>query len=185
MCAKSDTAIRGRIVAKTLHGQHKRYMTHCKNAIPHSRQPCRKAILPSVINPFFSIMARSMLTSLVNVTARVMSNNENARSKIMPRGNGTGPMGIGPMTGRGAGFCAGFDAPGYAARGGNGGNGGGAGRRCGGGFRRFGGLGFGAPATASAAATEPDREALQRRLDALTAQLDAIKTSLARNNETK
>lgn len=25
----------------------------------------------------------------------------------MPRGNGTGPMGMGPMTGRGAGLCAG------------------------------------------------------------------------------
>ena len=32
----------------------------------------------------------------------------------MPRGNGTGPMGMGPMTGRGAGYCNGFAAPGYA-----------------------------------------------------------------------
>ena len=32
----------------------------------------------------------------------------------MPRGDGTGPMGLGPMTGRGAGFCAGLAAPGYA-----------------------------------------------------------------------
>jgi hypothetical protein len=32
----------------------------------------------------------------------------------MPAGDGTGPMGMGPMTGRGAGFCAGYDAPGYA-----------------------------------------------------------------------
>jgi len=31
----------------------------------------------------------------------------------MPRGNGTGPMGQGPMTGRGLGFCAGYDMPGY------------------------------------------------------------------------
>jgi len=31
----------------------------------------------------------------------------------MPRGDGTGPMGLGPMTGRGAGFCAGFPAPGF------------------------------------------------------------------------
>jgi hypothetical protein len=31
----------------------------------------------------------------------------------MPRGDGTGPMGIGPMTGRGHGACAGF-ASGYA-----------------------------------------------------------------------
>ncbi len=32
----------------------------------------------------------------------------------MPRGDGTGPAGMGPMTGRGAGYCAGFDRPGYA-----------------------------------------------------------------------
>ncbi|MDD5115958.1 MAG: DUF5320 domain-containing protein [Candidatus Omnitrophica bacterium] len=31
----------------------------------------------------------------------------------MPRGDGTGPMGLGPMTGRAAGFCAGYSAPGY------------------------------------------------------------------------
>jgi hypothetical protein len=30
----------------------------------------------------------------------------------MPFGDGTGPMGLGPMTGRGAGFCAGFGMPG-------------------------------------------------------------------------
>ena len=32
----------------------------------------------------------------------------------MPRGDRTGPMGEGPMTGRGAGTCAGYDMPGYA-----------------------------------------------------------------------
>jgi len=31
----------------------------------------------------------------------------------MPRGDGTGPTGMGEMTGRGAGFCAGFAMPGY------------------------------------------------------------------------
>ena len=31
----------------------------------------------------------------------------------MPGGDGTGPMGMGPMTGRAAGFCAGFPVPGY------------------------------------------------------------------------
>jgi len=31
----------------------------------------------------------------------------------MPFGDGTGPRGLGPMTGRGAGFCAGFGAPGF------------------------------------------------------------------------
>lgn len=32
----------------------------------------------------------------------------------MPRGDGTGPRGMGPMTGRAAGYCAGYSAPGYA-----------------------------------------------------------------------
>lgn len=31
----------------------------------------------------------------------------------MPRGDMTGPAGLGPMTGRGAGYCAGFNTPGY------------------------------------------------------------------------
>jgi len=31
----------------------------------------------------------------------------------MPRGDRTGPMGLGPMTGRGLGYCAGYNAPGY------------------------------------------------------------------------
>ncbi|OPY62026.1 DUF5320 domain-containing protein [Pelotomaculum sp. PtaB.Bin117] len=33
--------------------------------------------------------------------------------KNVPRGNGTGPIGMGPLTGRGAGFCAGFKIPGF------------------------------------------------------------------------
>ena len=32
----------------------------------------------------------------------------------MPGGSGTGPMGMGPMTGRAAGYCAGFSMPGYS-----------------------------------------------------------------------
>lgn len=31
----------------------------------------------------------------------------------MPGGDGTGPGGLGPMTGRAAGFCAGYPTPGY------------------------------------------------------------------------
>lgn len=31
----------------------------------------------------------------------------------MPAGDGTGPVGLGPMTGRAAGFCAGYPVPGY------------------------------------------------------------------------
>ncbi len=32
----------------------------------------------------------------------------------MPWGDRTGPLGMGPMTGRGFGYCAGYAAPGYA-----------------------------------------------------------------------
>ncbi len=32
----------------------------------------------------------------------------------MPRGDRSGPMGAGPMTGRRAGYCAGYSVPGYA-----------------------------------------------------------------------
>jgi hypothetical protein len=32
----------------------------------------------------------------------------------MPAGDRTGPMGMGPMTGRAAGYCASYDVPGYA-----------------------------------------------------------------------
>ena len=32
----------------------------------------------------------------------------------MPGGDGTGPAGMGPMTGRAAGYCAGYPVPGYA-----------------------------------------------------------------------
>ena len=68
----------------------------------------------------------------------------------MPGGNGTGPAGMGSISGRGLGFCAGNSQPGYAAGTGTGfnrsGRGFGAGRGCGRGwgFRNFfGGSGFG------------------------------------------
>jgi len=32
----------------------------------------------------------------------------------MPGGDGTGPLGLGSMTGRGLGHCAGYNRPGYA-----------------------------------------------------------------------
>lgn len=33
----------------------------------------------------------------------------------MPSGDRSGPEGKGPMTGRGRGYCAGYDRPGYAS----------------------------------------------------------------------
>lgn len=53
----------------------------------------------------------------------------------MPGGDGTGPMGMGPMTGRAAGFCAGYNVPGTV----NPVGGRGFGRGFGGGFGRGGG----------------------------------------------
>lgn len=35
----------------------------------------------------------------------------------MPFGDATGPAGFGPMTGRGAGYCAGYPVPGHLNRG--------------------------------------------------------------------
>lgn len=58
----------------------------------------------------------------------------------MPRGDGTGPAGMGPMTGRAAGYCAGYSAPGFtngAVRGGFGGYGGRGGRGGGRGRRNW------------------------------------------------
>ncbi len=42
-------------------------------------------------------------------------NFENTGKEVidMPLGDGTGPAGAGPMTGRAAGFCAGYPVPGY------------------------------------------------------------------------
>lgn len=71
----------------------------------------------------------------------------------MPRGDGTGPGGMGPMTGRAAGFCAGYPSPGFVnpyggrySYGGYGrgwGYGGAFGRGWGRGYGRGGGWGYG------------------------------------------
>jgi len=46
---------------------------------------------------------------------QVNGNYENTGKEVsnMPFGDGTGPAGLGPMTGRAAGFCAGYPVPGY------------------------------------------------------------------------
>ena len=46
---------------------------------------------------------------------QVNENFENTGKEVinMPFGDGTGPAGLGPMTGRAAGFCAGYPVPGY------------------------------------------------------------------------
>ena len=116
----------------------------------------------------------------------------------MPRGDGSGPWGQGPMTGRGLGYCAEYDYPGYAAPGP--GMGGGRGRGPGRGWGRGGGGGrgmrWGAPGAwgppgAGAAPgaywpTEPppapavdQQTALQQQKDYLQAQLARIEQQLS------
>jgi len=104
----------------------------------------------------------------------------------MPGGDRTGPMGMGPRTGRGAGYCSGSGMPGYAnpgyGRAGLGfrrGGGRGMGRRF---FRHFGyGAGaFGYPPAPyygpidEKQALEAEADALKSRLDAIDARLDAL-----------
>ena len=108
----------------------------------------------------------------------------------MPGGDRTGPMGAGPMSGRGAGYCAGFNQPGYMSPGfrgrgaGFGGGGGGRGRRnrlwATGmpGWMRFGG-GLQAPPVKASGDAERDlllrqSEILQQQLDVLQQRLEAL-----------
>ena len=89
----------------------------------------------------------------------------------MPRGDGTGPMGMGRMTGRGAGFCADF-AGGFG---------------CGHGFRRMvyatdlpGWARFGYHAYAGT--YEPavgEKELLSRQAESLESQLEQVKKRLS------
>jgi len=100
----------------------------------------------------------------------------------MPYGNGTGPNGVGPMTGRGLGFCAGNNVAGCYALGrglglgrGRGGRGMGMGRGFGMGFRAS------APMTGIAAPVQPLTDAeelagIDNAVTALKRQLDALET---------
>lgn len=56
------------------------------------------------------------MVGYVGVAGRPVEVNSNPlpeEVQTMPRGDGTGPAGMGPMTGRAAGYCAGYGVPGY------------------------------------------------------------------------
>lgn len=101
----------------------------------------------------------------------------------MPFGDGTGPAGMGPMTGRGAGYCAGYGMPGYmnptSGRGfGRGwGRGRGRGRGWGRGFGWGAGWGgaypYGAPAYNPAPKEELDM--LKQHAEFLESELESVK----------
>ena len=98
----------------------------------------------------------------------------------MPGGNGTGPSGMGPMTGRGAGFCAGFGTPGFSnAGGGRGffGRGRGMGPGRGLGFGGWAGTGYGAP-VAQSMTSEQELEGLKGQAEHLESSLNQIKARI-------
>jgi hypothetical protein len=105
----------------------------------------------------------------------------------MPGGDRTGPMGMGPMTGRARGYCRGAWAPAYGAGFRRGGAAVGFGR--GRGWRRMayatgqpgwarGGWGFGYPAPYRQPDPETEKQALQSEAQALQAELAAIERRL-------
>lgn len=101
----------------------------------------------------------------------------------MPGRNGTGPMGMGPMTGRGAGFCQGSETPAYAGFGQGRGYCGGMGQRRGNRFR--------APYQSAwmmkgdtpdfygKAEPENEKQSLSRQAEKLQAELDMVKKRLS------
>jgi hypothetical protein len=100
-------------------------------------------------------------------------------------------MGMGPMTGRGAGFCAGFNVPGFLNRGfglfgqGRGGRAGGRGWRnmfYATGLTGWQRAAMGAPAVPAATAmptAEAEKQFLEAQVGAMQSQLEAIKKRLA------
>ncbi|MFP4588663.1 MAG: DUF5320 domain-containing protein [Candidatus Bipolaricaulota bacterium] len=118
----------------------------------------------------------------------------------MPRGDGTGPAGMGPITGRGLGYCAGYATPGFTKGAPRGGGGYGRGRGFGRGYRPFYGryasrppaYGYGGvPPTASPAGAygnagyeETDElTALQEEAEVLEDQLERIRGRIAELEE--
>ncbi|MFX1338384.1 MAG: DUF5320 domain-containing protein [Promethearchaeota archaeon] len=116
----------------------------------------------------------------------------------MPRGDRTGPAGFGPMTGRGLGYCAGYDTPGYTKGPGMGmgrGWGRGIGYGRGPGWRRGWGRGFGgywgygapsyvppiiaSPAYVSPTTPETQLTMLKQEKDYLESEMEGIKGALA------
>ncbi len=107
----------------------------------------------------------------------------------MPRGDRTGPTGMGPRTGRAAGYCGGYGMPGYGNYAGGYGRGRGFGRGgFGGGFgwrwRTAPGFpGAGVAPAYGAQYQQPDPEMektfLRNQMDALQAEMEGIRKRLA------
>jgi len=104
----------------------------------------------------------------------------------MPGGDGSGPSGMGPMTGRAAGYCAGYAAPGFASAWGGRGGFGGFGRGGGRGWRnrfyatgmtgwqRAGWGAYPLPSAAPVVSPETELEALKSQARSFQGALDGI-----------
>lgn len=107
----------------------------------------------------------------------------------MPGGDRTGPAGMGPMTGRAAGYCAGYPVPGYMNPHGG---------RWGGGFGRGRGRGWGFPGADWMGATpygwspdpyaapyspDQERQALDGQVKYFESQLDSLRKRIAELEE--
>jgi hypothetical protein len=113
----------------------------------------------------------------------------------MPRGDRTGPVRMGPRSGRVAGYCAGFDVPGYASAGlgrgrgmGFGRGGGGWGRGFGGRWRRFaweGPPGWTPWEEPRGLDAGTERQVLKAQADALRVRLQALESRLGESEEKK
>jgi hypothetical protein len=108
----------------------------------------------------------------------------------MPFGDGTGPMGMGPMTGRAAGYCAGYGVPGYMNPGFGRGSGRGyfgRGRGGGRGWRRwpwaFGYPGWGYPVGPAVYGPAPTAPTTEQELSALRQQAEYMQGTLQEINE--
>lgn len=105
----------------------------------------------------------------------------------MPRGDRTGPMGAGPMTGRRMGYCAGYDAPGYVNAGYGRGYGRGFGRGLGRGYRRGFGMGFGRGFGRGFVYDAPSKEEIKgyinEEIKILKGQLDSLEKRLKELDE--
>lgn len=102
----------------------------------------------------------------------------------MPSGDGTGPMGTGPMTGRGAGYCADVGMPGYQnpmpGRGRGMGRGWGRGGGRGRGWRHQ----FHAAGQPSRAGSPPAEEVGQEPVSSLTQDIQLLKEQAQRLEST-
>lgn len=111
----------------------------------------------------------------------------------MPGGDGTGPVGMGPMTGRAAGFCAGYSVPGYANpvggrgfRGFGRGMGFGRGFGLGAGYRAYPGPAYANnPAAAAQPSAKQEMDGLKQQAQYLSETLEDINSRIKELEESK